>query len=216
MEGTAYHCPHAGCGVYAKQHRVGLAGSYTLPSGGGSSAANFKTQRFGATLCEHCQNISIWVGERMIYPSSSPAPTPNSDMPDDVKADYEEAGEIVGVSPRGAAALLRLAIERLTPHLKAEGRDLNAQIGNLVTRGLLPTVQQSLDAVRVIGNNAVHPGQINIGDDQDIALSLFSLLNVIVEQMITVPNTVQSIFEDLPESSRQQIERRDTARQADS
>jgi hypothetical protein len=38
-------------------------------------------------------------------------------------------------------------------------------------------VQQSLDIVRVIGNDAVHPGQIDLTDDIETATKLFVLIN---------------------------------------
>ena len=65
------------------------------------------------SLCTHCENHSIWVGSELIYPASSQAPLPNQDLPADILPDYEEASNIVGSSPRGAAALLRLCIQKL-------------------------------------------------------------------------------------------------------
>jgi Surface-adhesin protein E len=51
-----------------------------------------------------------------------------------------------------------------------------------VKNGLPETVQKSLDVVRVTGNNAVHPGQMDAAD-VNAAASLFALVNVIVEYM---------------------------------
>ena len=96
-------------------------------------------------------------------------------MPADVLRDYKEAQSILNLSPRGAAALLRLVIEKLVTHLKAEGRDINAQIAWLVSKGLPEQVQQALDAVRVIGNEAVHPGSMDLHDDKNTALEHLTL-----------------------------------------
>ena len=82
-------------------------------------------------------------------------------------------------------------------------------IKELVSKGLPSAVQKSLDAVRVIGNEAVHPGQIDLRDDVETAQVLFKLVNLIAEKMITEPKEVESIYASLPESKRQQIERRD-------
>jgi hypothetical protein len=70
-------------------------------------------------------------------------------------------------------------------------------------------IQQSLDVVRVIGNEAVHPGTLDLKDDVNTARALFKLLNLIAEKMITDPKTVNEIYESLPEAKRKGIEQRD-------
>ncbi|HXB64105.1 MAG TPA: DUF4145 domain-containing protein [Solirubrobacteraceae bacterium] len=130
-------------------------------------------------------------------------------MPGEPRADYEEARSIVQGSPRGAVALLRLAVQKLVVALGRPGKDLNADIGALVKQGLPMRVQQALDTLRVTGNNAVHPGQIDLTDDLDRAVALFGLMNYIVEQQITQPKELNAIYDALPQSSLSQIEERD-------
>lgn len=166
------------------------------------------------SVCAKCRNHSLCIGESIVYPRSSSAPLPVDDMPLEVKSDFLEARNIVDPSPRAATALLRLALEKLvTNHLEAKGSTLNDKIGYLVKQhGLPQKIQQSFDAVRVIGNNAVHPGQIDLTDNKDIAISLFKLMNIIVEKIITEPREIEEIYETIPESAKKGINVRDVAR----
>ena len=134
---------------------------------------------------------------------------PNVDIPPDIKKDYEEARRIINRSPRGAAALLRLCIQKLCAHLGESGNNINDDISALVKKGLNPRIQKSLDIVRVIGNEAVHPGTIDLRDNPEIAVHLCKLINVIAEAMITQPKEIDTLYETLPPDKRAQIDRRD-------
>jgi hypothetical protein len=70
-------------------------------------------------------------------------------------------------------------------------------------------VQKALDIVRVIGNEAVHPGTIDLRDDRDTALKLFGLVNLIAEQMISNPKHVDAFYETIPPNKKAAIEKRD-------
>lgn len=159
-------------------------------------------------VCQNCDNAVIWIDDEYIYPEIAPS-EPNSDMPDTVKSLYKEAALICNKSPRAACALLRLAIERLCNYLGESG-NIDTMIGNLVKKGLPPIVQKALDAVRVIGNKAVHPGQIAFDvDDKSTAEMLMKLLNIITERLITEPKEIDGIFDALPQSVKESIEKRD-------
>jgi hypothetical protein len=144
--------------------------------------------------CERCANSGVWIDELLVYPMSEPAPMPSEDLSEDVKKDFLEARSIFTQSPRGAAALLRLCVQKLVIELGEPGKDLSTDIGALVKRGLLPRVQKALDAVRVIGNNAVHPGQINLDDTPETAFALFGLVEAINDQLITHPKQVDELY----------------------
>jgi hypothetical protein len=162
-----------------------------------------------ASLCHSCDAWAIWVCGKIVYPQFASEIEIHPDLPADLKSEVEEARTIVDLSPRGAAALLRLAMQKLMLTLGEPGKDLNADIAALVRKGLDADIQKALDIVRVIGNNAVHPGQIDLTDNKPIALRLFELLNLIVERMISTPKKLKHIFEGLPKSALEQIERRD-------
>ena len=134
-------------------------------------------------------------------------------MPTDVRADYEEASAIVMQSPRGACALLRLATQKLADDLVKDDGNLNAKIRALVAQGLSTEVAQALDALRVVGNNAVHPLEMVLDDDIETATALFECLNLIVEDRIARPKRVGTLFGKLPQGAREGIEKRDGSTQ---
>ena len=78
-----------------------------------------------------------------------------------------------------------------------------------MAKGLPEKVQKALDTVRVVGNNAVHPGQLNIKDDRQTAMALFDLINIVVETMIVQPRKVNELYGRLPPTAVEQINRRD-------
>jgi hypothetical protein len=198
FQNTAFNCPH--CGAFASQF---WSNTYFQSNGFGKIAG------LDYCRCTHCGQYSLWQIEKMIYPSTGGAALPNNDLPNDVKLDYEEARTILNQSPRGATALLRLAIQKLCIHLGEKGNTINEDIKNLVSKGLPIKVQQSLDIVRVIGNNAVHPGQIDLTDDIDTASKLFVLINIISDVMISQPKEVDKLFNSLPENQLASIKQRD-------
>ncbi len=62
---------------------------------------------------------------------------------------------------------------------------MDNKIGYLVSNGLPEQIQKALDSVRVIGNESVHPGEIDLEDDPETAITLFELLNIVIEFTIT-------------------------------
>jgi hypothetical protein len=148
------------------------------------------------------------VGDKLVYPETVIAPLPNPEMPEPVHRLYMEAALIHNKSPRGAAALLRLSIQVLTKELGEPGENINNDIASLVQKGLPEIVQQSLDIVRVTGNDSVHPGQIDTDDPETVG-HLFALVNIIVEYMIALPNQVSGLYNALPASKLKGITDRD-------
>lgn len=104
--------------------------------------------------------------------------------------------------------MLRLAIQKMCMEITNE-KNLNDAIGELVKQGLPVQVQRALDIVRVIGNNQVHPGTLDVRDDPEMALRLFELVNIIVEDRIARPKHIEELYGKLPEGARKQIEERD-------
>lgn len=171
----------------------------------------YRPQGFGnvfVSQCYTCGKPTIWLHDRILYPGVLAGPSPNSDLSEDVANDFEEARSIVDLSPRGAAALLRLAVEKLCIEVGANGKSIDQRIADLVGRGLPSGVQEALDALRVIGNEAVHPGSLDLRDDRDTALKLFDLVNFIAEEMISRPKARKAVYDMIPPSKREGIDRR--------
>ena len=160
--------------------------------------------------CLNCKERTIWYKQRLVAPLTSSAPPPNPDMPDDIRTDFEEARAIVERSPRSAAGLLRLCIQKLCIELGEPGSNLNTDIGSLVALGLPAEVQQAFDAVRIVGNSQLHPDNdgINLQSNPKGVSLLFLLVNLIVENQISLPRKVGEFYKSLPESALAQVERR--------
>lgn len=195
----AFHCPF--CGAFSKHSwsEVHLLSVYDEPE---------PYAGWTMAVCNHCEKPTLWYGKAMVYPLSA-GPPAHQDMPEKVSVVFEEARAIAGKSPKGAAALLRLCVQLLCKEIGESGKDINNDIGSLVRKGLPTEVQQAFDILRVIGNNAVHPGQIDLGDKPETATSLFDLVNFVVDRMISQPKNIQELFETLPESSKGAIAKRD-------
>lgn len=208
-----FHCPH--CGVYAKQFWAHLSAQLIW----GSDYEICNNSNFKETLesnwriskCEHCGDYIIWFDDKIIYPDKIGVENPNKDLNKDIKSDYIEAAQIFSKSPRGAAALLRLSLQKLLKQLGEGGENINEDIKSLIGKGLNPIIQKGLDFVRVTGNNAVHPGQINLDDNREIAEKLFQVINFIAEKMITDQNEVERLFDGLPEEEKEKIEKRNVS-----
>lgn len=196
-----FNCIH--CQVYSAQNWENFY--FSNPRG-----HNAVHQKLSYCICSHCGKWSYWYDGRMIIPSEAPVQLPHIDMPAKCIPEYNEARSIVALSPRAACALLRLALQKLMKELGEKGKNINEDIGSLVTKGLPVLVQQALDFCRVVGNNAVHPGEIELNDTPEIAYNLFTMMNFIIEDRIARPKQITALYDQLPEVARKAIEVRDT------
>lgn len=156
--------------------------------------------------CDRCDEAAVWLGEQLLWPKGGLAPQPDPNLPDSVRRCYQEANSIAGESPRAAAMLVRLAIEELCRTLVPGRRlSLDSRIRKLVKKGLSSRTQMALDAVRVIGNQAAHQGQMDSRDDDETVYTLLSLVNMIAEEVISGPKAVEEIYDGLPERVRKHI-----------
>jgi hypothetical protein len=191
--------------TWAKETQTGLV---LLDKHQRGTSAYVDVSNLFLSECYNCKKVAVWVHDRLVFPALRVGQEPNQDLPPDIIRDFEEARSILDLSPRGAAALLRLAVQKLCGFLGEPGKNINDDIGSLVSKGLNPVVHQSLDVVRVVGNEAVHPGLLDLKDDRDTAIRLLGLVNLIADQMITHPKSAQAMYEQLPEKKRQEIEAR--------
>ena len=162
---------------------------------------------------EDANGNTIWTRETaevILYPVGGfTISKPHPDMPEEIAKDYEEARLVFSFSPKSSAALLRLVVQKLCKHLGEKGKNINDDIKSLVKNGLPSHIQKALDIVRVIGNEAVHPGEINIDDTPETSKKLFSLVNEIVEDQIGKPKKqaeIENLYQTLPKNKLEGIQ----------
>lgn len=158
--------------------------------------------------CVVCQEYSIWKNKKLVNPLCSNLPKANEDMPENIMQLYNEAKDVYPLSKKSSAALLRLALQYLCIELGEKGKNINDDIANLVSKGLSVEVQQVLDILRVTGNNAVHPGQLNLDEKPELVSVMFEYINIIVDKFYTEPRKIAESYEKLPEGVKLAIARR--------
>jgi hypothetical protein len=159
---------------------------------------NVQSVNLTLSKCFTCEECAVWVGDQLVNPvkySSIPA---HESLPKPVRVDYDEAGRLFPLSARAAAALLRLCISRLIDEAGIAGETLTDKVTALVARGFDPNFQHALQFVRVIGPDAVQPGRLDPKDDQKTALTLFELVNLLSDELISKPRRVSSLLANLP------------------
>jgi len=75
------------CGAYAHQEW------FEILIGGGWGHMDIGSQ---VSKCAHCGKFAYWVDEKLVYPAKRQGPPPHPEMPDEPRADYNEARGIVG------------------------------------------------------------------------------------------------------------------------
>ncbi|MDU4910570.1 DUF4145 domain-containing protein [Clostridium baratii] len=161
------------------------------------------------STCQSCFKPHIWLNNKMVEPINLTIPLANDEMPEKVKEIYNEAREVFPVSAKASAALLRLALQYLCIELGEKGKNINTDIGEMVKKGLPVQIQQALDIVRVVGNNAVHPGELDLDDNRDNTRALFDIVNFIVNDRIVRPKEIQKFYNSLPGRALSGIKNRD-------
>lgn len=206
----SFVCAYSDCGVFAR-HDWGMVRRLSIPLSISTSASReSEGPPIILALCEACKRETVLIDGNFVWPRHSVAPPPTADLPAELREDFEEARLIAADSPRGAAALLRLVLQKLCPLVGASASNINDAIAELVRDGKVsPQIQQALDSVRVVGNEAVHPGEMDLRDDQETVLTLFRLINFIVEKTITEPKEIAQIYGSLPAAKLAGIANRD-------
>lgn len=206
-ESDNFHCAH--CKVYASQYWAYL---YTQKMTGVAHTSQGQPlpDKFAVSICSHCRQCSIWVEESLVYPVQITVEDPNDDMPDEVKKLYRESAQILSISPRAAAALLRLGLQILLGAVGGNGKNINDDIGKIVKSGVELETQKALDTLRVLGNNGAHPGEIKLDEDPGLVIKMYELMNYITDRLITQKNQINELFEGLPEGIKDQIKSRDS------
>lgn len=193
FEKSAFHCPV--CGVYANQYWSQLF----------TSNSDYLA-KFNSSKCSHCKSFSIWYNGKLVFPDQSMAPSPNPDMPEEIVQDYNEASSILNRSPRAAAAMYRLCLQKLMPYIGGEGKTINEGVRKLIADGELPnSILKSLEIVRIVGNESVHPGTIDLNDQPQIALQLAKLINLIIQSTITQKREIDELYAMTPEQKRNEL-----------
>jgi len=164
------------------------------------------------STCSRCGSYAIWSNGVMVDPARFPVASPHTDMPDNVKELYYEAGFVLDISPRSAAVLLRVALGFMLTDMGEDGGNPGKAIEQLTIKGTLNKATiQAMHVVREIGNSGAHINQIVLTDERKDAEDLFELMNYIADRVyneIAMQFKTGTTFDSLPVYLKDRIEKR--------
>lgn len=144
------------------------------------------------SVCAGCGIELAWQNDKNLCPPFTLISPPDREVPLDVKADYNEARKIYKYSSRGAATLLRIALEKLLIHLKlgSSSADLSSMVNELSQKKKANLVEcpdhiiAGLVRTCVSEKGTYSTKAINeIENPKDVEI-LFHLINEITEEFI--------------------------------
>lgn len=133
---------------------------------------DFDAWSIWATRCVACNEqiveVRVWTTHRgypenlriSVFPRSGRSTSSFPNAPDDIRADYFEACEVLAVSAKAAAAIARRCLQGILWEQGYTQRNLVEQIEALLAedgpRALPTAVGENVDAVRSFGNFSAH------------------------------------------------------------
>jgi len=182
-QGGAPECPY--CGIRFSIDGVGAYHSsalrfepvHALVHGRGKTPPSEKEFTISSHRCPECRGQIVWLNElgtrsedpakswdveivrtTLLYPKSARRAVPTA-TPSDIAADFQEAWNVLPISPKASAALARRCLQNLIRQQEhIEKRTLLEELQHLLGQNKLPRyLADDLDAIRVVGNFAAHP-----------------------------------------------------------
>ena len=206
----AFHKTHfkcMSCKVYAVQEWRTVNHLYISENGKLYYYSHDKYFEVKSSTCLRCMNTYLWNSntESIIYPRSSSLPHHSLDLPENMRKIYEEARDVYEVSPRCAAALGRVLLEKLVYYLlekqytskgddnTEDTTDKENKIKKLTLHNLIEKldldkeIKDSCNNIRLLGNEGAHAGEIDFEDNlsKEAVEGLFILINHIIYETIT-------------------------------
>ncbi|HDR8152829.1 TPA: DUF4145 domain-containing protein [Bacillus cereus] len=150
--------------------------------------------------CSKCDSPTYWLksmegDELQVYPMNfSNYPRPHEDMPEHIRNTYIEAGSVLHLSLGASAALSRLTLENLLAHIGYDQGTLFNRIEKIcANQDISSILRKKLDIVRLIGNKGTHVGSISFTEKPDTPILLLTIINDIVDDLITKPKSLASL-----------------------
>jgi len=181
-QGDASECPYCGIrfsidGVGAYHSPLRFEPVHALVHGRGETPPGEKEFTVSCHRCPACRGQIVWLNElgarsedpakswdieivrtTLLYPKSARRGVP-TETPSDIAADFQEAWDVLPISPKASAALARRCLQNLIRRQEhIEKRTLFEEVQHVLGQNKLPRyLADDLDAIRVVGNFAAHP-----------------------------------------------------------
>jgi len=136
----------------------------------------------------------------------------SKDTPQIIEEDFKEAIQILPLSPRWACALLRLCLQKFLDEIvikiswsRKDTIDESIKYLAIDVWLISDDISNIMHVLRIIGNEAVHPWQIDLKDDYQTAEELIELFNYLINELITENKKKVALYDKIPSSKKSAI-----------
>jgi hypothetical protein len=166
-------------------------------------------QNVSISYCFSCNEIGLWVGDQLVWPVVVASPELKKlEILAELSGDKGTMIEPLNASPRGAAALLHLAVEKLCLELGVGTYEPRPALAPAIQEEVDARVQNVLDAVKIIQDSSPPIEQNGLRDDRATADALPGFVNLICEKLIIEPRHLRALYTKVREGAQHNMDQR--------
>lgn len=166
-------CPHCRTDFFDNWSRTNISRPASTVMVSGSYKGQYVYPVTDVAVCPNCNGCTVNLilqtmsndseaYRSQVFPRGGKFPSAPSQVPSPISADYNEANEVLPISPKASAALSRRCLQAILASQGYTSSNLLKQITDVIdendaSKAIPISLRENIDAIRNFGNFSAHP-----------------------------------------------------------